>query len=91
MEKIVFERLLMRKLGSHTSEICLWYLVVSAYQSSLGGVCEYVKSGIFSSDVLQWEIFFWKVEQGSKYKAYHFWFNLSESYLFFEIQTFEND
>lgn len=39
---------------------------VSLSELSVGGVCEYVNSGISSSDVLQWEIFFWKLEQGSK-------------------------
>lgn len=86
-----FERLL-RRLGHHAAEIPPSVVPggVSLSKLSVGGVCEYVNSGILSSDVLQWEIFFWKLEQGSKCKAYRFWFCLSESYLFFEIQTFGN-
>lgn len=54
---------------------------VGLSELSEGGVCAHVNSGISSSDVLQWEFFFF-LEQGRKPKPDHSWFYVSELYPF---------
>lgn len=75
-----YENLLMRRFGPNTLQtLPVVPGGVSLSLLSVGDGCEYVNSGISSSDFLHWEIFFLEAWTGSKSRPCHSWSYLSDS------------